>query len=478
MKLKYILEQCPAECGDAEIADLCHEADKATAGSLFFCLAGSKADGHDYAAQAAQNGCVAIVCERAVQATCPQIRVANTREAFARAAAAFYGHPSRKLKTYGITGTNGKTTTSYILAEILREAGENVGLIGTNCIRYGDVCEPSVLTTPDPVQLHAALSRMILAGVTAVVMEVSAHALALEKTAGIVFDGVGFTNLSQDHLDYFKDMETYARAKKRLFTPKNAKCAVVNADDPFGRTLLGEAKIPTLSYGRNNPADVFGIDLSMSAEGLSYVINIADDIGEVKFALPGSFNMYNTLCAAAMAKQAGVLLPAILRGIRSVKRVDGRYNIINTAKFSVIIDFAHTDDGIKNILTSVREFAPARILTVFGCGGNRDRSKRAAMGRVASLLSDVTVLTSDNPRDEDPQAIIDDALQGVPRERRDSVYTEPDRKKAIVLAFSQAQEGDIVVVAGKGAEKYQEIKGVKYAYNDEEYILGLLQDGR
>ncbi|MDE6397690.1 MAG: UDP-N-acetylmuramoyl-L-alanyl-D-glutamate--2,6-diaminopimelate ligase, partial [Clostridiales bacterium] len=427
-----------------------------------------------YAAQAAANGAAAVVCERTVDAACPQICVEDTRTAFAYAAAAFYGHAHRKLKLFGITGTNGKTTTSYILAEILREAGENVGLIGTNCIRYGDVCEPAALTTPDPVQLHAAFARMCAAGATAVVMEVSAHALALRKTAGIVFDVAGFTNLSQDHLDYFGNMLAYGNAKRKLFCAAAAKCAAVNADDPFGREILRQASIPVLGYGYDGPADVFGIDLAMSAEGLQYIINLADDIGTVKFALPGRFNMYNTLCAAAMAKLAGINTETILRGIRRLKRVDGRYNVINAARFSVIIDFAHTDDGLKNIITSVREFAQARVLTVFGCGGNRDRTKRAAMGRVASSLSDITVLTSDNPRDEDPADIISDALCGVPPERRDFVYTEPDRKKAIALAFSLAQKGDVVLVAGKGAERYQEIKGIKHAYNDEEYIMEIL----
>lgn len=474
MLLRDILD-CPVCYGERQITALCHNADEVREGSLFFCLSGQNVDGHDYAALAAKKGAAAVVCAHEVQADCPQIVVPDTRRAFALAASAFFGHPSRKMRMFGITGTNGKTTTSYVLAEILREGGYHVGLIGTNCIRYGDVCERAALTTPDPVQLHAALGKMRDSGVTAVVMEVSAHALALEKTAGILFDAVGFTNFTQDHLDFFGTMEAYGAAKRKLFTPLAAKCAAVNVDDAFGRELLRDASVPTVSYGRDNPADVFGINLSMSAQGLQYVINIQDDIGRVKFALPGSFNMYNTLCAAAMGHLAGVKLPAILRGIRSVKRVDGRYNIINTEKFSVIIDFAHTDDGLGNIITSVRELHPRRLITVFGCGGNRDRTKRAAMGRVASEQSDYTIVTSDNPRFEDPSAIIDDILQGVPQQRRACVTEEPDRKKAIRLALSMADDGDIVLVAGKGAETYQEIQGVKHAYNDEEYIMEVLR---
>lgn len=478
MKLAELVRNCPSEYAHIEITSICHAADQAEKGSLFFCLAGAQSDGHAYAAKAAERGAAAVVCMRAVNAACPQIRVENTRAAFAYAASAFYGHPSRALRLFGITGTNGKTTTSYVLAEILREAGEEVGLIGTNCIRYGGIMEPAVLTTPDPLELHGAFARMRKAGVTCVVMEVSAHALALDKTDGIVFDAVGFTNFSQDHLDYFGTMERYGAAKRKLFRAGAARSAAVNADDAFGQELLRTAEIPMLAYGKDNPADVFGIDLNMSAEGLTYVINAEDDIGEVKFALPGRFNMYNTLCAAAMAKLAGVELPAILQGIRSVRRVDGRFNIINTAKFSIIIDFAHTDDGLRNIITSVREFAPARILTVFGCGGNRDTAKRSAMGRVASELSDVAVITSDNPRDEDPEKIIADVLCGVSPSRKAQVYTEPDRRKAIVSALGMAERGDIVLIAGKGAERYQEIKGIKYEYNDEDYIMQLLQSER
>lgn len=476
MRLKELLRECPEEYGATEITDICHRADEVKKGSLFFCLCGSAHDGHDYAAEAAQKGAAAVVCVRPVQADCPQIQVKDTRKAFAYAASAQYGHPSRELHMFGITGTNGKTTTSYVLREILRAAGEKVGLIGTNCIVYEGHCEAATLTTPDPVQLQESLRKMKDAGVTSVVMEVSAHALQLHKTEGILFDVAGFTNLSRDHLDFFGDMERYAAAKRMLFSPVSARAAAVNADDALGRELLAHAALPTLSYGAENPADVFGIDLKMSAEGLRYVINVEDDIGAVKFALPGRFNMYNTLCAAAMAHLFGVKLPAILRGIRSLKRVDGRYNVINAETYSVIVDFAHTDDGLRNILTSVREFAPARILTVFGCGGNRDRTKRAAMGKAASELSDVTVITSDNPRDEDPSDIIADAYAGVPEERRNAVRCLPDRKEAIAWALRHAQKGDIVVVAGKGAERYQEVKGIKYAYNDEEYILQLLKD--
>ena len=476
MKLRELLKETEfSQYALLEISGIKHNASCVKAGDLFFCLTGSKYDGHEFASEAACNGAAAIVCEKKTNADCPHIIVSNTRIALAQASAAFFGNPASELKMFGITGTNGKTTTSYVLAEILREAGEEVGLIGTNCIRYCGKEYTAALTTPDPYELHFELRKMKDSGVTAVVMEVSAHALELNKTEGIVFDAVGFTNLSRDHLDFFGDMESYGKAKLKLFTACAAKCAAVNADDEFGGKILSSAKIPMLGYGEKNPADVFGINLNMSAEGLTYIINIADDIGEVKFALPGRFNMYNTLCAAAMAKLADVSMHHILSGIRSLKRVDGRYNVINSSRFSVIIDFAHTDDGLGNIITSVREFAPRRIITVFGCGGNRDKTKRAAMGRVAAVNSDVTVITSDNPRDEEPEDIISDAYSGVPANRKDTVLCMPERKEAIKKAFSMADEGDIVIVAGKGAERYQEIKGVKHEYNDGDYIMQLLQ---
>lgn len=477
MKLKDLLEEVDDSFKDIEISGICHETAEVKKGSLFFCLVGNRFDGHDFAAEACCKGAAAVVCEHAVSADCPRIVVKCVRKAFSKASAAFFGYPANGMRMFGITGTNGKTTTSYILAEILKEAGEEVGLIGTNCIRYCGMTLDASLTTPDPTELNSVLRRMRDSGVTSVVMEVSAHALALDKTEGIVFEAVGFTNLSQDHLDYFGDMKKYGEAKSKLFCSGLARCAAINVDDEFGRKLMKRIKIPALSYGRNNPSDVFGINLVMSAEGLRYVINIEDDLGEVKFALPGRFNMYNTLCAATMAHMAGVSTKDILQGIRSLRRVDGRYNVINASGFNVIIDFAHTDDGLMNIITSVREFAPKRIITVFGCGGNRDKTKRAAMGNVAARLSDITVMTSDNPRDEEPEEIISDAMKGVPSDKADTVYVKPDRREAIKFALSEAEKDDIVLVAGKGAERYQEIKGVKYEYNDEEYIMGLLQNG-
>lgn len=476
MKLSLIM--CGVEeYEDIEISSLAFNAGDVKAGSLFFCLVGTKADGHDYAVEAMRHGAVAIVAQRRTNADLPHIIVGDTRHALSAAACRFYGEPSKKMKMIAVTGTNGKTTTTYILKSILEAAGKKCGVIGTNAILIGDERREATLTTPDPIELNAVLRDMCDAGVEYVVMEASAHALALKKLDGIIFDVAAFTNLSRDHLDFFGDMDSYFEAKKTLFTPLHAKYAVINADDTKGAEIGRDCLIPYITYGCENPADVFSVNLSMSVNGIEYVLNLSDDIGKVKFNLTGKFNMYNTLCAAATASVLGVELKYILEGIRSLKRVDGRLNVINASKCDIIIDFAHTDDGLENILRAVKEFAPKRIITVFGCGGDRDRTKRPVMGKIASSLSDLCIITSDNPRTEDPQSIIDEVAAGVEQSKKAFVLCIVDRKEAIKAAISRAEQGDIVVIAGKGAEKYQDIMGIKQPYNDEEYVLGLIKQG-
>ncbi len=302
-------------------------------------------------------------------------------------------------------------------------------------------------------------------------MEVSAHALALRKVDGIMFEAAAFSNFSRDHLDFFGDMESYAAAKKSFFTPEHARAAVLNVDDELGVDIMRETKLRVVTYGVERPSDVFGIDLEMSAYGLSYVINMSDNVGKVKFNLTGRFNMYNTLCAAAVAEAIGMPFSAVIDGIRNVKKVDGRFNIINTAKCSVIIDFAHTDDGIANILRAIREFAPARIITVFGCGGNRDKTKRAVMGKIVATLSDHCFVTSDNPRFEPPVDIILQIESGIKEIGKTNYTPIVDRKEAIRAALEMAEKDDIVLIAGKGAERYNDVMGRKQPYNDEQYVM-------
>jgi len=459
---------------DAEITSVSFDS-KNTDKAAYFCLVGTK-DGHDFAKEAMQNGAVAIICERRLEIDLPQLIVEDARASLAEASAKLNGNPEKKLKIIGITGTNGKTTTSYILASIFAEYGAKAGIIGTNGAVYDGKHIDLRLTTPDPPQLFCILREMLDAGVEYVVMEVSAHALALNKTAGIVFDVAAFTNLTQDHLDYFSDMSAYAEAKARLFTPKMSKTAVINIDDAFGKALCESALINTVTYGCLSPADVFAIDLKMGVGGLEYVLNLMDDIAKIKFCMTGRFNMYNSLCAAAAASVLGIPIEAIAQGIKRLKRVEGRYNIINATSCSVIIDFAHTEDGLRNIISSIREYAPAKIITVFGCGGDRDRAKRPLMGAVTASLSDYCVITSDNPRSEPPSAIIADIIKGVAATGRHNYVAVPDRREAIKHALRMANEGDIILIAGKGAERYQDIMGVRHPYNDGEYVLKLIEE--
>ncbi|MDR2201947.1 MAG: UDP-N-acetylmuramoyl-L-alanyl-D-glutamate--2,6-diaminopimelate ligase [Clostridiales bacterium] len=475
MKLSLLLDFSAPELSGVEITSLAHSTADAAPGALFFCLEGHSADGHIYAGEAVKRGAAAIVASRPVDVPVPVILVENTRSALARAAHKFFGEPSKRLKTVAVTGTNGKTTTTYIIKSILDAAGKRTGIIGTNAIMFGSERIEANLTTPDPIELHSVLKRMADAGIEYVVAEASAHALALDKLDGIVFDVAAFTNLSRDHLDFFGGMDEYFAAKKKLFTPARARYAVINADDPKAPELW-TGGVPYTTYGCLNPADVFSINLKMSVGGLRYVLNMNDDIADVKFNMPGKFNMYNTLCAAAVAGALGIKLKYIVKGIRSLIKVDGRFNIINTSKCSIIIDFAHTDDGLRNILTTVREFAPRRIITVFGCGGDRDKTKRPVMGAVVSRHSDLCILTSDNPRTEKPEAIIAEILEGIEPAKRGAVLCEADRKKAILSAIERAGEGDVVVIAGKGAERYQDVMGRKMPYNDEQYVLSLLKE--
>lgn len=473
MKLKALDLEALNEYEDCEISSLAFCLDDVKKGSLFFCLDGVNIDGHTLAQEAANRGAKAFVCEKKLDDSLLQVLVKSSRRQLALSSAAFYGHPARSLKIIAVTGTNGKTTTSYIIKGILESAGSKVGLIGTNCIMVGEKKSAAVLTTPDPTDLHRIFAEMLSQGVEYVVMEASAHALWLHKLDGIVFEVAAFTNLTRDHLDFFGTMEKYAQAKRKLFTSSMAKKCVINVDDTFGRELAVECE-NSVTYGSENPSDIFAIDLKMSTGGLDYYLNSFDDIAEVKFNLPGRFNMYNTLCAAAVAAALDLPLKFVVRGIRRVTKIDGRFNMIGMSKCSVIIDFAHTPDGLESILSSIREFAEGRIITVFGCGGDRDKTKRPIMGAVVASLSDITVVTSDNPRSESPEAIMDDIICGI--KGKDYVCIE-DRKTAIKYAIDTAKQGDIVLIAGKGAETYQEIGGVKYDYNDERYVMELIEEG-
>ncbi|MCL2234768.1 MAG: UDP-N-acetylmuramoyl-L-alanyl-D-glutamate--2,6-diaminopimelate ligase [Firmicutes bacterium] len=449
------------------------------AGSIYFCLDGTNVDGHDFAVSAVENGAICIVCQRELENIpddITQIIVQDTREAISLASHKFFGEPSRKLKMIGVTGTNGKTTTTYIIKNILETAGKKTGIIGTNEIEIMGNKYPSDLTTPDPTYLHKTFKMMVDAGVEYCVMEASAHALTLRKLKGVIFDVSAFTNLSQDHLDFFGTMENYFEAKRILFTPEYTKCSVINADDEYGQKIIKSCKTRKLTYGSEMPSDIFGLDLKMSVNGLTYILNSFDDVEKIKFNLPGKFNMFNSLCAIAVCRELEIDMKKIVKGVRTLKKVDGRFNIINTEGCSIIIDYAHTPEGLENIISAIREFAKKRIITVFGCGGDRDKTKRPLMGEVASRLSDYCFITSDNPRTEDRNDIISNVMSGILCENRQKVESNPSREDAIKSAIEFSKEGDIVLIAGKGCEPYMDEGGVKRDYKDEDYVKSLIKN--
>ena len=385
----------------------------------------------------------------------------------------FYGNPSASLTMIGVSGTNGKTTTTHIIRDIMVADGRKCGLIGTNYVMIGDKVIDSTLTTPDPPVLHSLLSQMKEEGVDTVIMEVSAHALALEKISGIRFAVSVFTNLSQDHLDFFGDMDNYARAKKRLFTPEYSRSAVINVDDPVGIEIVDSARMPVVTYGLENPSDAFGIEYSADKFGCSFVANIMDDILEVDYCAPGKFNMSNVLASATVAKVLGVDSDVISYGVRNSKVVSGRFQIVRGKDKIVIVDYAHTPDGLKKVISTAREITKGKVITVFGCGGDRDKTKRAIMGEVASELSDFIVVTSDNPRSENPDDIAKSIVSGC---KKDNYKIITDRKESISYALNLCGTDDTVIVAGKGHEKAQESLGVKTEFSDVDTVKELLGD--
>ncbi len=446
-------------------------------GTLFVCLPGSHYDGHNYAEAAVAAGACAVVSQRLLPVAAPQIVVKDTRRELAVMCANLSGRPADKLTIVTVTGTNGKTSITYLLRGILKAAGIPCGVIGTLGTLVDTKKVPSTLTTPDPTQLHPLLAEMTGAGVKVCIMEASAHAIYLRKLHGIRAEVGIFTNLSQDHLDYFRTMEDYIKVKKSYFTPQNCKYALVNSDDAAGLDISRTSECDVLTYGEKNPADIFGVNFVNTKRGLKYVINAFDEVADVRCGLHGRFNMYNTLAAIGAARILGVPLSTCIKGIKSVSRVEGRFNVLSGERgFKVVIDYAHTPDGLKNVLEAAREMCGGRLIAVFGCGGNRDRSKRAAMGAIASKYADFCVVTSDNPRFEDPFEIMREIETGLKKQSSSYIMVE-NRSRAIAYAVSSAAAGDVVIVCGKGGEDYQEIAGVKYPYNDEDVVKGLLGKG-
>lgn len=464
------------------------------AGEAFFCLTGGNLDGRQFAVQAAERGAGAIVTPTPLCLANysfdapPQIIVSDTRKAFALAAGAFYGNPAEKMQMIGVTGTNGKTTVTYLLSSIFDCAGERSGVIGTTGIFYAGKKIDPALTTPDPGFLHKVLYDMQKSGVTRVCMEVSAHALHYDKTAGIPFAARIFTNFSQDHLDFFGSMSEYKQAKEKFFFSGEKKEAeqktnvvgqaetlkggvfVINVDDETGRSIAEKAQNNgerLITYGLENPADVFAVITDESVTGSKFLLNLSDRLCRVTLPLTGRHNVYNAMAAASCAFALGVDSESITEGLKTARLPRGRLQRVRgVSGAEIFIDYAHTPDGLEKSLSALRPFCKGKLYCLFGCGGNRDRGKRAQMGAIAAKRTDFSYLTSDNPRYEDPADILREIESGY-RRFSDSYVAMTDRKKAILYAVNFLKKGDILLIAGKGGEETQEIMGIKYEYDDE-----------
>lgn len=453
---------------------------KVTPGDLFICIPGHKLDGHDYVRQAEQNGAVALVVERAVDSKLPMLIVKDARYAAAVIANAYYGYPSHKMHVIGVTGTNGKTTITYLLDQILRDYGKKTGLMGTIRVRIGERTFPASHTTLEALELQENMRRMYDAGVEYCVMEVSSHALELGRVRGTKFRTAVFTNLTQDHLDYHLTMDHYRAAKGLLFARmgntfsaqrKELQYAVLNADDEASKEYARLTNAQVVTYGIRKQADVRGRHIRVTPQGTEFELSsFAGDI-TIRMRMYGLFSVYNALAAAAAALIEEVPLASICRSLEGVPGVEGRFESVRAGQdFLVLVDYAHTPDSLENVLLTIREFAEGNIITVFGCGGDRDRAKRPLMGEKAAQYSDYVYITSDNPRTEDPERIVQDIELGIKRVKSRHFTYESilDRREAIFKAVAQAGAKDVVLIAGKGHETTQEIQGVRHPFDDRE----------
>jgi UDP-N-acetylmuramoyl-L-alanyl-D-glutamate--2,6-diaminopimelate ligase len=482
MTLRELLHpaQVPPKIAGVEVTRIAYDSRKVAPGSLFFAFPGAKVDGRVFAAQAIEKGAVAVVSELEAPEgfASPWIQVRHGRQALATAAGRFYGHPDCRLHLVGITGTNGKTTTSYIVDSIFRRAGLTTALIGTIEYRLAGRPIPAVNTTPESLDLLRLFVELEQAGGTHVTMETSSHALALGRVYGIHFETAVFTNLTRDHLDFHVSMEDYFAAKQKLFTPESAeppRYAAVNFDDSYGRTLKTKPETEVFWYGLEDGAAVRAQRITSSFEGVRFEVQFAGGTYALESPLVGQINVYNILAAWCATFANGIDPEIIAGGIRECSAVPGRFERVQMGQpFLVVVDYAHTDDALRNTIAVARRLTDKRVITLFGCGGDRDRTKRPLMGRAAAEASDLVVLTSDNPRSEDPLAIMNDAMVGI--RRLDTPYiTEVDREKAIRRAIEAAGPGDVVILAGKGHETYQTLKDRTVPFDDREVAKTVLR---
>ena len=469
--------------GSVEIRDLAYDSRRAGRATLFFCFPGERTDGHDFAAAAVEAGASALVVERPLELDVPQALVEDARAAMAPIAAAFNGDPTSELGVIGITGTNGKTTTAFLVRHLLEAAGHHCGLLGTVQQVVGGAVEEVERTTPEAIDLQRTFDRMLESGDEYCAMEVSSHALVLHRADAIHFAVKVFTNLSQDHLDFHADMEDYFEAKRLLFSGEGGApiieleggVSVINVDDAYGRRLAEDLDCGSdgecVSYSAaGGQADLSARDVTFDASGSRFVCATPEGEIEVRIPLPGDFNVSNALAALSVARALGLDLAAATAALASVEQVPGRFESIDEGQpFAVVVDYAHTPDSLENVLGAARRITSGRLISVFGAGGDRDREKRPLMGRAAAELSDVAVVTSDNPRSEEPAAIIEQIEAGIDDRASAEVAVEQDRRAAIAIALGRAAEGDTVVIAGKGHEQGQEFEdGRKIPFDDRD----------
>lgn len=474
MKLSELLKNADVKnsFADCEIVDVTQDSRLVEEGFLFVCIKGNTFDGHSVAKEMLEKGARAVVCERDLGLE-NQIVVSDTREAYSVICANYFSNPAKKLKLIGLTGTNGKTTTTFLIKQILEGAGKRVGLIGTVQNMVCDEVYPAKYTTPDAYELQHLFSLMVKADCEYCVMEVSSQALAQGRVNGLHFEIGAFTNLTQDHLDYHKTWENYFNSKRILF--ENSSIAVTNADDENGLKIVSGLNCKVVSYAVNtNNADYVAKNVKFKSNGVEYEL-VSELIGRVNCPIPGRFSVYNSLCAASIALTLGISFEEVLTAISKSNGVKGRIEVVPTdTDYTVIIDYAHSPDGLENIISSLREIAKKRIVTVFGCGGDRDRTKRPIMGKIAAELSDFCVVTSDNPRSENPSKIIEDILEGMKGVSTPYVVVE-NRREAIKWALEHAEKDDIILLAGKGHETYQILPTGTIHFDEREVVADILK---
>lgn len=484
MKLKKLIENIEVldikGILEKDISSINYNSQKVEENGIFVAIKGFKTDGHKYISSAIENGATAIVVEyfpEKIEENISYIRVKNSRNVLAKLSSEFYQNPSEKIKLIGITGTNGKTTTSYIMKSIYEKAGKKVGIIGT----IGNLIDGKLIetgtTTPESLELQKSFKEMIDKGIDTVIMEVSSHALDLDRVAYSNFDIGIFTNLSVDHLDYHKNLEEYLNAKKKLFnltTKKN----LINGDDDYGEKILQEDKMKTAKtsvYGLDENYEIFANNIKLDEKGVYYELHTPKGQIDIRCSIPGSFTVYNSLAAASAAYFDGISLEIIREGIGSIEDVKGRFEVVPTNRdFTVIIDFAHTPDALEKVLKCVKEFSKGRTIVVFGAGGDRDNSKRAVMGEIAGKYADISIVTSDNPRTEDPKNIIKQVAEGV-KKHKGQLIEIIDRKEAIEHALDIAKKDDVILLAGKGHENYVIIGETKYHFDEREIVIEALK---